>query len=389
MQTITEQYPATLTLRRDIHIGVVGSGDMEVLVSGPSTPGQASVKVRTSVDGFDTIWRRVLERFFQRNDLEGDFEINDFGATPGMATLRLSQAFELATMDQDETDSEKAAGAGEVTARIPFTELNARQRAAGILDPGTFREILGPFEHVESAHLEPQGIVPASDDGAAIARGTIEGDPAVVVGLEGKFQGGGIGEVSGAKIAAVLERALVDAEAGEPIRVVLLLETGGIRLQEANLGLLAIAEIHAGIVALQRHVPVVAVVAGTVGCFGGMGIAAGLCDRIVMTRAGRLALNGPEVIETEAGVEELNSSDRPTIWQMIGGEQRVATGRSDVLSNDNAADIRQAVIDASTDRSESHRADRVEDLLSQLSGLDPTTRPTPEDLREITARSTR
>ncbi|AGF71125.1 biotin-independent malonate decarboxylase subunit beta [Corynebacterium halotolerans] len=387
MQTITEQYPATIKFDRETHVGVVGSGDMEILISEPSVPGKATVTVRTSVDGFDTVWRNVLERFFFRNDLEGDFEINDFGATPGMVTLRLSQAFELATAEESAPILDESPVLSKESARMPFTELSARQRTKAVLDPGTYREILGPFERLESTHLEPQGIVPESDDGAVLARGTIDGDPAVVVGLEGKFQGGGIGEVSGAKIAAALERALVDAEAGTPIRVVLLLETGGIRLQEANLGLLAIAEIHSAIVALQRHIPVVCVVAGMVGCFGGMGIAAGLCDHIIMTRGGRLGLNGPEVIETEAGIGELDSSDRPAIWRMIGGEQRVTTGRADVLVDDNASEIRRAVIEAGTDKQEVHRADCADDLLRQLSEIDPTTRPTSEDFRAITVRS--
>lgn len=380
MQLITEHYPASTTLRQETHVGVVGSGDMEILISQPSTPGQASVKVRTSVDGFDTVWRNVLARFFRRHDLAGDFEINDFGATPGMVTLRLTQAFELATAA---TESDLTSGFD----HMPFTELNARDRTRAILDPGTFREILGPFSRLESSHLEPQGIVPASDDGAVLARGTIDGDPAVVVGLEGKFQGGGIGEVSGAKIAAALERALIDAESGIPIRVVLLLETGGIRLQEANLGLLAIAEIHAAIVALQRHVPVVGVVAGMVGCFGGMGIAAALCDRIIMTREGRLGLNGPEVIETEAGVQELDSTNRPAIWNMIGGQQRAATGRADALVDDQVAELRHAVIEASASAPTIHRADRVDELLSQLHAIDPTTRLSSEELRTITDRS--
>lgn len=379
MQTINEQYPASVRLHRPVHVGVVGSGDMEILISEPSTSGRATVKVRTSVDGFDTVWRNVLERFFQRHDLAGDFEINDFGATPGMVTLRLAQAFELATTPEAKEDHDLG--------QMPFTELGARERARAILDPGTFREILGPFERLESAHLEPQGIVPESDDGAVLARGTIDGDPAVVVALEGKFQGGGIGEVSGAKIAAALERALVDAEVGIPIRVVLLLETGGIRLQEANLGLLAIAEIHSAIVALQRHTPVVCVVAGMVGCFGGMGIAAGLCDRIIMTQEGRLGLNGPEVIETEAGVAELDSTDRPAIWNMIGGRQRVATGRADVLVDDQTADVRQAVVEASAATPTAHRAGQVDELLAQLATVDPNIRLTPENLRDITDRS--
>jgi len=224
-----------------------------------------------------------------------------------------------------------------------FTELSARERAAALLDPGTFRELIGPFERLESPHLEPQGVVPACDDGVVVARGDLDGERAVVLAVEGLFQGGGIGEVSGAKIAGALELALRDAERGHPIRPVLLLETGGIRLQEANLGLLAIAEIHAAIVALRSHAPVVGVVAGTVGCFGGMAIAVGLCSHVVMTREGRLGLNGPQVIEQEAGVAELDSDDRRLVWEAIGGEQRVATGVADTLVADDVAAIAGAV----------------------------------------------
>lgn len=362
MQLITGTYNGRSSVDRDVHVGVVGSGDLEVLLTPPTESGTTAVRVRTSVDGFDTTWRRVLDRFFERNDMACDVEINDFGATPGMVSVRLAQAFDLASQE----DAFEAADPTRGAEGMPFTELTARQRAATLLDPGSYREILGPVEHLESSHLEPQGIVPAADDGAVIARGTIDDVPAAVVALEGRFQGGGIGEVSGAKIAAVLERALADAEAGAPVKVVLVLETGGIRLQEANLGLLAIAEIHAGIVALQRYIPVTTVVAGMVGCFGGMGIAAALCDHIIMTRAGRLSLNGPEVIETEAGIEEFNSSDRGTVWAVTGGEHRVDTGRADDLVADRPDAVRRAVIDRGTAVAAVHRADRVDELLAEL-----------------------
>ncbi len=224
-----------------------------------------------------------------------------------------------------------------------FTELSARERAAALLDPGTFRELIGPFERLESPHLEPQGVVPACDDGVVVARGDLDGQKAIVLAVEGFFQGGGIGEVSGAKIGGALELALLDAERGRAVRPVLLLETGGIRLQEANLGLLAVAEIHAAIVALRSHVPVVGVVAGMVGCFGGMAIAAGLCSYVVMTREGRLGLNGPQVIEQEAGVAEFDSDDRRLVWETVGGEQRVAAGMADALVEDDVAAIAGAV----------------------------------------------
>jgi malonate decarboxylase beta subunit len=255
--------------------------------------------------------------------------------------------------------------------RTRFTELSARERATALLDAGTFRELIGPFERLESPHLEPQGVVPACDDGVVVARGDLGGERAVVLAVEGLFQGGGIGEVSGAKIAGALELALRDAERGHPVRPVLLLETGGIRLQEANLGLLAIAEIHAAIVALRSRVPVVGVVAGMVGCFGGMAIAAGLCSYVVMTREGRLGLNGPQVIEQEAGVAELDSEDRRLVWETIGGEQRVATGIADALVEDDVAAIAGAVrIAFEAGLPAEHRSAQVDRYEAQLAGID-------------------
>lgn len=93
-----------------------------------------------------------------------------------------------------------------------------------------------------------------------------------------------MGEVSGAKMAAALELAAEDNRNGIPTQAVLCLETGGVRLQEANLGLAAIADIHAAIVDLRRYTPVVGIIAGTVGCFGGMSIAAALCSYLIVTR---------------------------------------------------------------------------------------------------------
>lgn len=79
-----------------------------------------------------------------------------------------------------------------------------------------------------------------------------------------------MGEVSGAKMAAALELAAEDNRNGIPTQAVLCLETGGVRLQEANLGLAAIADIHAAIVDLRRYTPVIGILpepwAASVGC---------------------------------------------------------------------------------------------------------------------------
>jgi malonate decarboxylase delta subunit len=93
METLNFDYPATRPVPRRAHVGVVGSGDLEVLLE-PSPDERAHVEVRTSADGFGEVWEAVLDRFFARNDLAAAVEINDSGATPGTVALRLAQAVE-------------------------------------------------------------------------------------------------------------------------------------------------------------------------------------------------------------------------------------------------------------------------------------------------------
>lgn len=258
-----------------------------------------------------------------------------------------------------------------IQARHSFIEMGARSRAQALLDQGSFRELIGPFDRVTSPWLTAQGIVPQADDGVVIAKGTIDGQPAVIAAIEGSFQGGSLGEVAGAKIAGALELAAEDCRNGHPTRAVILFETGGVRLQEANLGLSAIAEIHSAIVALRDDVPVIGVVAGTVGCFGGMSIAAGLCSYLVVTREARLGLNGPQVIEQEAGVEEYDSRNRPLIWGFTGGEQRYETGFADAFVADDAADVRRQIVALfARGCPQALRSDRYRDYLARLDQVD-------------------
>ncbi|HEM6829711.1 TPA: biotin-independent malonate decarboxylase subunit beta [Citrobacter koseri] len=268
-----------------------------------------------------------------------------------------------------------------------FIELKARQRAHALLDEGSYRELLDPFEGVMSPWLGAQGIVPQADDGIVVAKGTINGKPAVVVAIEGAFQGGSMGEVSGAKMAAALELAAEDNRNGIPTQAVLSLETGGVRLQEANLGLAAIADIHAAIVDLRRYTPVVGIVAGTVGCFGGMSIAAALCSYLIVTREARLGLNGPQVIEQEAGIEEYDSRDRPFIWSMTGGEVRYQSGLVDALVGDGVNAVKAAMNDAlAKGVPAKHRTDNYDDYLNRLSHFDTRKQADSEQINALFAR---
>jgi malonate decarboxylase delta subunit len=93
METMTFEYPAKDPVLHRAHVGIVGSGDLEVLLE-PSPHDVATVEVCTSVDGYGNIWKAVLDRFFAKHNIKSAIEINDFGATPGMVLLRLEQALE-------------------------------------------------------------------------------------------------------------------------------------------------------------------------------------------------------------------------------------------------------------------------------------------------------
>ncbi|MDQ6629528.1 MAG: biotin-independent malonate decarboxylase subunit beta [Pseudomonadota bacterium] len=280
--------------------------------------------------------------------------------------------------------------AAALLARDSFVERDARGRIRALLDGGRFRELIDPFERVTSPWLLRQGVVTQSDDGVVVAKGEIEGQPALILAIEGAFQGGSLGEVGGAKIAGALELAVQDNLRRIPTRAVILFETGGVRLQEANLGLAAIAEIHSAIVDLRRHQPVIGIIAGTVGCFGGMSIAAGLCSYLVVTREARLGLNGPQVIEQEAGIAEYDSRDRPFIWSFTGGEQRARTGLADAFVDDDSQALRETVIALLVrGRPDVERSDAYAHYLDRLSRYDPALQVTPEVVGDVFQRGKR
>jgi malonate decarboxylase delta subunit len=93
VEQIEFNYPAKRKVSKRAHVGVVGSGDLEVLLE-PTKSETAQVLIRTSVDGFRDTWKAVLDRFFTKYDGAVLIQINDAGATPGSVMLRLEQAVE-------------------------------------------------------------------------------------------------------------------------------------------------------------------------------------------------------------------------------------------------------------------------------------------------------
>jgi malonate decarboxylase beta subunit len=232
-----------------------------------------------------------------------------------------------------------------------FLESTARQRAKGLVDEGSFTELAGPADRVTSPHLEALGEAVEFDDGVVTGVGLLGKHPAIVISQEGRFIGGSVGEIGGAKMVGALRlaEAIYDRIAASdpsalasrrPI-VLISFETGGVRLHEANAGLLAHAEVMDQLQSLRHKVPVVALVGSKIGCFGGMGFVAAATDVIVMSEFGRIGLTGPEVIEEEMGRAEFDSSDRALVFRTTGGRHKYIMGDCNYLIEDSIAAFRK------------------------------------------------
>ncbi len=227
--------------------------------------------------------------------------------------------------------------------RVSYAECSARQRIAGLFDGGSFHEWLPPSQRVMSPHLAQLGVPAAFDDGVAIGEARLHQRRVFVAAQEGEFMGGGVGEVHGAKLVGLFKRALRD----RPEAVVLLAESGGVRLHEANAGLIAVSEVMRALLDTRAvGIPVLVLIGGANGCFGGMGIVARCADHLIISDIGRLAMSGPEVIEASHGVDEFDSRDRALVWRTTGGKHRYLTGDCDQLVDDDVQAFREAAVRA-------------------------------------------
>ena len=224
-----------------------------------------------------------------------------------------------------------------------FYEKTARNRIASIVDKNSFQEVLKPGSIPVSPNLASLDIVGSFDDGVIIGQAKIQDEPIYMIAQEGKFMGGAVGEIHGAKIVGMLLKAIQE----KPKAIIFLVDSGGVRLHEANAGLITISEIMRAMLKVRNAgIPIITVIGGTNGAFGGMGICACLSTYVIMTEEGRLALSGPEVIETIKGVEEFDSKDRALVWRVTGGKTRYLLNHVEFLVEDDVNDITQGIIEA-------------------------------------------
>ena len=79
-------------------VGVVSSGNLEVLIEPAPLGGACEIEIRTAANGFGATWQAVMADFHERWQLhDARICINDMGATPAVVSLRLDQAAETMT----------------------------------------------------------------------------------------------------------------------------------------------------------------------------------------------------------------------------------------------------------------------------------------------------
>jgi malonate decarboxylase delta subunit len=82
-------------------IGVVASGNLEVLAERVLADDECLVEIKTAAEGFGEVWDAVVADFVERYSPGGlKLSINDGGARPDAVLLRLAQAVRL--MEEDD-----------------------------------------------------------------------------------------------------------------------------------------------------------------------------------------------------------------------------------------------------------------------------------------------
>ena len=120
MEQLQFTYPGQHSVSKNVRVGNVGSGDLEVLLQPNSSP-QIDVNISTSINHRHEVWQVILSRAFDEVNEAMTVTINDFGATPGVINLRLAQALEQ--LEEQTNPSFDSSEMGR-----SFVEMPVRQR---------------------------------------------------------------------------------------------------------------------------------------------------------------------------------------------------------------------------------------------------------------------
>lgn len=310
-------------------IGVAGSGNLEVIITPISNAEQTIIEVHTPVSGYKNTWDEVIQRYVDEYPYKNlHITLRDAGATPAVVSLRLRQAIETYQKSYHKKEH--------------YTEATARNRIYSLVDKGSFQEFLLD-QNTPSPTLPQLNIQVESDDGVIIGTANFDGTKVGIASQQKDFIGGSVGEVHGAKINGLIQYAIKH----QLPFVIFLIDSGGVRLQEANVGEIAISEIIRSILdARSAGIKTIGVICGTNGAYGGMGIISGSLDYLIVNQSARIGVSGAEVIQAVQGIEVLDSSDRPLIWRIYGGRTRYLQQAVQAYTSNKMSDIHMSIINA-------------------------------------------
>jgi methylmalonyl-CoA decarboxylase subunit alpha len=181
-------------------------------------------------------------------------------------------------------------------------KMTSRERVHALLDENSFVEI-GAFVTQRATNFNLEGKeLPA--DGVVTGYGTIEGRLVYVYSQDATILGGAIGEMHAKKIVTLYDLAL---KMGAPI--IGLLDSAGLRLQEATDALDAFGQIYVKQANVSGVIPQITAILGN--CGGGTSIMTSLSDFTFMTKKNsKLYVNSPTTFnDTKEGSDNLTSAE--------------------------------------------------------------------------------
>ena len=207
--------------------------------------------------------------------------------------------------------------------QLPFSTLALPDRINSLLD----------------ASSEPGADFSGHNEILAV-RGTLNGLPAWIATQNSKVAGGTLGAV---QTQALLDLCAIVMEE-KPTALVLMLESGGVRLHEGNRGMAGLAKVMQQVLAIRRAgIVTVAVIGGRFGCWGGATLISGVCDTTLMVDASRYGLSGPKVLQEMAEASGRVIANKEEIAPLLTAAHRATTGEIQESVEDDVATVRSAV----------------------------------------------
>jgi acetyl-CoA/propionyl-CoA carboxylase carboxyl transferase subunit len=137
-------------------------------------------------------------------------------------------------------------------------------------------------------------LVPRDDSGVLYARGEVDGTPAIAFATDATRMGGAMGIEGCLHVVDA-----IDAAVRERLPVIGLWHCGGARLAEGVVALDGVGQVFAAMVRASGRVPQISVVLGPAA--GGAAYGPALTDIVIMSKAGRIFVTGPEVVRSVTG----------------------------------------------------------------------------------------